>query len=472
MVAKSSIGNPFTIVIVSTTALLLSYSKRKWRAENLTALENASSSKDFFLSATSNSTSTTASKLKFHNTETDPRSLKIIMSENLSKLQSHLHTNTSLPKSESLPSLSLTPKRELKGLLNTIHKAGLFGVFEPTDTTQTKLAYIRKWHTEHGYQGNVIVRDLKEPMFYHDCINSNTQQERVEDKNERRECYYIYYEPNSEGGLHQEIYIRGTAQIKDLTSSIQAMFLYDSDLKCNLHYGFRKHADFMLQDLQFILPKDPKNTIELCGHSMGGSVALILAMKLRLMGYNVKRVTTIGSPKICDDPLIVQNKLPLDTLRVEHERDFITFLPPHGKHVGNKLWFVNDNDSASPTNNIKTIDQNNPNDINEKVSMLQEKDTHNSEVPQKMAHAKYLPSMDVHNHHGWVDSMFINFNVLDLLKSTITKHRIPSYIQQMENLINEAEQNAAKNDEDIIINQTKATQNETSHDNGQAKAVI
>eukprot|EP00603_Paraphysomonas_imperforata_P014080 CAMPEP_0114485680 /NCGR_PEP_ID=MMETSP0104-20121206/20077_1 /TAXON_ID=37642 ORGANISM="Paraphysomonas imperforata, Strain PA2" /NCGR_SAMPLE_ID=MMETSP0104 /ASSEMBLY_ACC=CAM_ASM_000202 /LENGTH=191 /DNA_ID=CAMNT_0001661813 /DNA_START=398 /DNA_END=973 /DNA_ORIENTATION=+ len=138
-----------------------------------------------------------------------------------------------------------------------------------------------------------------------------------------RHCYYLYYERKSDGHMKQQVFCRGTTLFADVITNLKAAYVYDDELDCYIHMGFRDHANLLLADLEPLLtePSNPRATVEMCGHSLGGVAAMIVAMKLRKRGHKVTRLTTFGSPRMCTNGSVegLLSLLPPDTLRVEDE---------------------------------------------------------------------------------------------------------------------------------------------------------
>lgn len=67
--------------------------------------------------------------------------------------------------------------------------------------------------------------------------------------------------------------------------------------------------------------------MKLTGHSLGGAVAVIVAAKLKLRGYNVGKVTTFGAPMITDARGAAHLREMVNVMRVTHERDPVPLTP-------------------------------------------------------------------------------------------------------------------------------------------------
>lgn len=284
-------------------------------------------------------------------------------------------------------------------------------------SVKDELDYIRKWHQDHGFKGGLVLRELDMPLFWIDepPDNASGDDNNINDKDAkdnnihsstttfeelvldpmrlaRRECYYLYYELRGNGHLHQEIFCRGTTLWVDVLTCLQTWMVYDDELECKVHFGFRAHANRLLEDLQPLLAKDQRATISISGHSLGGAVAYILAVKLRKRGYTVVRATAFGSPRFCGSDGLekVNSLLPHDHLRIEDDNDFVAYLPPFGRQVGSKLWF-----------------------------------------PQH--HSPRFVSWT--SKHWWADSFWINFRPWEIMASQGKAHRVvPNYVQQLEHI--------------------------------------
>ena len=289
-------------------------------------------------------------------------------------------------------------RRNIQDLTVNMTRAKLMGT-RKTGVSQ-ELNDIRQWHIQHGYKGGLVLRELNKPIFtgYYDIIDDTDDNDEDQSYPDfefldamalaRRECYYLYYELMGNGEIRQEIFCRGTTLGVDILTCLQFWWQYDDDLDCHVHKGFANHANHLLQDVLPLLapPTDKRATIEISGHSLGGAVAFLLAMKLKLRGYNVVKVTTVGAPRFCYASSVehLSKLLPPDTLRIEDDLDIVPFLPPFARHLGDKLWIV-DNDS------------------------------------------RYVPFPQ----YPWTESVWINFRFYEILTSFTKHHRVGSYIAQL-----------------------------------------
>jgi hypothetical protein len=200
----------------------------------------------------------------------------------------------------------------LHSLIETTKRAGLIG---STKSVKDELQTLREWHANRGYNGGIVVRDLGRPLFSLNSLDhgretndgdGNASLDGIIDitKSDQRECYYLYYEIHSNGEIQQQIFCRGTTLLADVLTCLQTWFVYDSELGCHVHYGFNQHANRIVEDvLPLLVPPNEKSgvgaTVEVCGHSLGGAVAMLVSIKLRKRGYIVTRVTSIAGPRFC-----------------------------------------------------------------------------------------------------------------------------------------------------------------------------
>ena len=282
-----------------TSTAAVSYYVRQWREERLhETLEDAASSGHFFCSECA---------------------------------ESLRRDNTTAPAHQT-PAI----RRDLNVLATTVARAGLMGTSVPgAKSVKHELEQIRKWHVDHGFNGGLVLRELTQPLF--DVLDFDEDEVEGGDDVEpiphhellQRECYYLYYELTSRGETKQQIFCRGTTLRADVQTCINAKMKYDPDLGCRLHAGFLEHADRLLNDVLPLLapPSNRRATVEVCGHSLGGAVAFILAMKLKKRGYTVKRATAVAAPRFVEEEAAehLQTLLPKDSLRIEDDFDFVPF---------------------------------------------------------------------------------------------------------------------------------------------------
>jgi pimeloyl-ACP methyl ester carboxylesterase len=210
----------------------------------------------------------------------------------------------------------------------------------------------------------------------------------------------MYYEIKGNGHIRQQIFCRGTTLAVEIMTCLSFWMVYDEDLDCRIHSGFRDHADHLLKDILPLLPpaEDKRTTLEVSGHSLGGAVAFILAAKLRKKGFNVVRATSVGAPRFCATEIgaqTIQALLPKNTLRIENDTDIITYLPPFGKNVGDKLYMLDSSRDVA-----------------------------------------FIPKNDATK---WSDSVFVNFSLHEQLRAGGVPHRVYTYVARFEEAFGKSE---------------------------------
>jgi len=100
--------------------------------------------------------------------------------------------------------------------------------------------------------------------------------------------------------------------------------------KLFVHRGFRDYADVVLGDglaerLKTALAQNPRATLYLTGHSLGGSVATVAAIRLNDMGVpkSQLKVISFGAPAVGSRALAVAYKDKLDVTRVVMKGDVV-----------------------------------------------------------------------------------------------------------------------------------------------------
>eukprot|EP01125_Pyxidicula_operculata_P013171 TRINITY_DN4359_c0_g1_i1.p1 TRINITY_DN4359_c0_g1~~TRINITY_DN4359_c0_g1_i1.p1 ORF type:complete len:863 (+),score=119.93 TRINITY_DN4359_c0_g1_i1:245-2590(+) len=98
---------------------------------------------------------------------------------------------------------------------------------------------------------------------------------------------------------------------------------------------YAKPLSTIMDKLDLIISKKltPNHQLFLCGHDVGGSLAIIFANILHLKGKRVSGVYAYGSPRVGDD--VWSNSYPSElskrTFTIGHLTDFITNMPPKDK---------------------------------------------------------------------------------------------------------------------------------------------
>ncbi len=131
------------------------------------------------------------------------------------------------------------------------------------------------------------------------------------------------------GTLHdekrQEVFIRGTANMRNALYDMEYRAHRSVELGIDLHAGFEAMTFVVYHD---ILPRlRPDYDIVLFGHSLGAAEAVILSMLLDRDHFRVRAVYASGQPRITD----AEGEKKFDYLpivRIINEDDPVPFLPP------------------------------------------------------------------------------------------------------------------------------------------------
>lgn len=123
----------------------------------------------------------------------------------------------------------------------------------------------------------------------------------------------------------QVISVRGTTNIENVMVDISLKLRPDRNMGIQLHEGFAFAARRVYAELKPLLKADYK--IRTSGHSLGGAVALILAMYLDADQFNIDQVITFGQPKVTN--LAGANKVShINIIRVVTPLDVVPLVPP------------------------------------------------------------------------------------------------------------------------------------------------
>eukprot|EP00668_Euglena_longa_P032482 GGOE01041831.1.p1 GENE.GGOE01041831.1~~GGOE01041831.1.p1 ORF type:complete len:292 (-),score=27.91 GGOE01041831.1:82-957(-) len=125
----------------------------------------------------------------------------------------------------------------------------------------------------------------------------------------------------------QWLAIRGTHNLDNVMSNLQYDLEFTPDLGIRAHRGFISLFLMAWDLLKTTLVKS--KPVRISGHSLGGAVASLLALKLKLEGFLLEEVVTFGSPKFTDldgSAEFLRQLIPL--LRVVNRGDPVPSLPP------------------------------------------------------------------------------------------------------------------------------------------------
>lgn len=133
-----------------------------------------------------------------------------------------------------------------------------------------------------------------------------------------------YFLARSSSGL-QYLSFRGTANLENALVDLDLSLQLDAGLNIQLHQGFAAAAKAAYEDA--ISKLDKNQPIITTGHSLGGAVAVIVAMYLQRDSYQLDQAITFGQPKVTNvTGASMFADLPL--MRVVTAKDIVPLVPP------------------------------------------------------------------------------------------------------------------------------------------------
>lgn len=144
-----------------------------------------------------------------------------------------------------------------------------------------------------------------------------------------------YFIERNDKAKVQYIAIRGTANRKNLIEDVEMRIREDLALAIPVHAGFDATARVLYADMKPYLKQD--YTTYITGHSLGGALAVLLAIHMTEDGYKVDKIVTFGQPKFTTTDG-VQKLGFLKLTRVVDENDMVPMLPP--TTIVNRLYGV------------------------------------------------------------------------------------------------------------------------------------
>lgn len=134
-----------------------------------------------------------------------------------------------------------------------------------------------------------------------------------------------YFLLTDEASKTQVIAVRGTANVENVMIDADFKLVLDKHTSNMLHSGFAQSAAAIYADIKPMLKRD--YTINTTGHSLGGAVALVLAMYLDQDEYTLGQVITFGQPKVTNITGAKRYAY-LNITRVVTEKDIVPLVPP------------------------------------------------------------------------------------------------------------------------------------------------
>jgi len=133
-----------------------------------------------------------------------------------------------------------------------------------------------------------------------------------------------YFLATDEPTKTHNIAVRGTSNIENVVVNLALKLTPDDHTGISLHRGFLISAKAIYDELK---PKLKKGyTVNTTGHSLGGAVALILAMYLDSDNIKIGQVITFGQPKVTNIPGSYKFQH-LDITRVVTPDDLVPLVP-------------------------------------------------------------------------------------------------------------------------------------------------
>ena len=181
---------------------------------------------------------------------------------------------------------------------------------------------------------NYSYSDLND--FSHKIKNDNIKYDDLVLLNEKGCQAYILNTKN-------EIFviIKGSSEIDDFLTNLKFFNKKDKIIKARIHEGFKQYADNIFIQLKKYLKQNSKNKeIYLIGHSLGGSIAKILSLRLT----NNLNCITFGEPKSFKSSPLKETFYVKNFYRIANSKDFITNIPNfyhHGKISNEKHLYFN-----------------------------------------------------------------------------------------------------------------------------------
>jgi len=123
----------------------------------------------------------------------------------------------------------------------------------------------------------------------------------------------------------QLIAVRGTANVENVMVDTDFKLILDEHTSNMLHSGFAQSAAAIYKTIKPMLKRD--YTINTTGHSLGGAVAMVLAMYLDQDEYRLGKIVTFGQPKVTNITGARRYRY-LDITRVVTEKDMVPLVPP------------------------------------------------------------------------------------------------------------------------------------------------
>lgn len=149
---------------------------------------------------------------------------------------------------------------------------------------------------------------------------------------------------------HIVLCFRGTSSMKDALTDLKIRKVKEDDKGRNIkiHQGFAQAINYVWEEiLDAVKDLDTHNDIFVCGHSLGGALSKLAALRLTKEGHCIGGVYTFGAPRIGNKNYAdhYEKYLGLQTFLLINNKDIIPQIPPNilgFRHVGAEIKHFGD----------------------------------------------------------------------------------------------------------------------------------
>lgn len=137
------------------------------------------------------------------------------------------------------------------------------------------------------------------------------------------------------------IAFEGTREIRQWITDAKA---WRTNIKgSHIHTGFYQVIVSLLPAIVEKLKAMPMKPIVVCGHSLGGALALLGAFRIAAWGWTVHSIYTFGQPRVCDATGVhLYGNLADRTYRITNGADIVPWTPDWilagYRHAGIEYW--------------------------------------------------------------------------------------------------------------------------------------
>merc|ERR1712166_1011586 len=108
--------------------------------------------------------------------------------------------------------------------------------------------------------------------------------------------YRLYVYKNK----HITVVCRGTQSNTDILDDLNAQTSACDISGLQLHAGFHERATAVFNDLPLQIDAATLGScsIDITGHSLGGAIAVVLGILMKIAGHKIRRIVTFGQPRV------------------------------------------------------------------------------------------------------------------------------------------------------------------------------